>query len=255
MLIPLYVFPIAGASLGLIIGSFLATLAIRWPQGRSIVNGRSHCDHCEADLAARDLIPIVSFVVSGGKCRYCKNTIKSDHLAIELAAAIIGGLALYISPDLTGLVGALFGWMLIVLAALDAEHHWLPDRLTILLGLSGLLASFVVNEPDVVSRLLGGVAGFCSLWGMAKVYRFFRHREGLGGGDPKMFGAIGCWLGWEALPLVLLGAAFVGLFAAFFMHVRGEDVSPDSALPLGSFMAVSAFPIWLYQTGTGGLIF
>jgi len=255
MLIPFYAFPIAGALLGLIIGSFMATLVIRWPQGRSIIIGRSHCDHCDTQLTARYLLPIISFALSGGKCRHCKNTIKSDHLAIELAAAAIGGLAFYISPDLIGLTGALFGWLLIVLAALDAEHHWLPDQLTFLLAVSGLHVAFFIDGSDVVIRLWSGLVGFGALWLLARAYRFFRHREGLGGGGPKLFGAIGWWLGWGALPLVLLGAAMVGLFAALIMRIRGEDVSSDSALPLGSFMAVSAFPLWLYQTGTDGLIF
>ena len=197
----------------------------------------------------------MSFILCGGKCRYCRKAITPDHLVIELASAIIGGFALYISPDVIGLTGAFFGWLLIVLAALDAKYLWLPDRLTLLLGICGLHVAFFIEGSDVVIRVCSGLAGFGSLWLLGKAYRIFRNREGLGGGDPKMFGAIGCWLGWEALPLVLLGAAIVGLFVALLSHMRGEDISSDSALPLGSFMAVSAFPLWLYQTGTGGLIF
>ncbi|QJB68539.1 prepilin peptidase [Parasphingorhabdus halotolerans] len=250
-----FLYPLAGVILGLIIGSFLATLVIRWPQGRSVVAGRSHCDHCNTPLVAIDLIPVLSFILATGKCRQCHHPIKPDHLAIELAAAAIGGLALYISPDCVGLTGAIFGWLLIALAALDTQHHWLPDELTFLLAASGLAASLVINEPELISRLIGGVTGFGSLWLIALAYGMLRKREGLGGGDPKILGAIGCWLGWSMLPFVLLGAALIGLAAALTMRWRGEAIAADSALPLGSYMAITAFPLWLYQTGSGGFPF
>ena len=82
-----------------------------------------------------------------------------------------------------------------------------------------------------------------------------RGREGLGGGDPKMLGAIGCWLGWSALPLVMLGASLAGILVAISWRMRGENVAADSILPLGSLMALAAFPLWLYQTASGGLAY
>ncbi|WP_343758152.1 prepilin peptidase [Parasphingorhabdus litoris] len=245
---PVFAIPIAGTLVGLIIGSFLATIVIRWPQGQSVIAGRSRCDQCEQTISAIDLIPVFSYVVRRGKCASCGAPIKSDHLVIELCAGLIGGLALYVDPGLGGLFGAIFGWLLLTLAALDAQHHWLPDRLTILLALSGLTASFLGNESDFLNRLIGGIIGFGTLLLVRLIYRKLRNKEGLGGGDPKLLGAIGCWLGWSALPFVLLGAGLVGLLAAMTMHMRGQEVTPNTALPLGSFMAVSAFPLWIVQT-------
>ncbi len=247
---PIFVFPIAGAIIGLIIGSFLATIIIRWPQGHSAMSGRSRCDHCHQTLRAVDLIPVFSYVLRAGKCSACGGEIKSDHLVIELSAGLIGGLALLVDSGLGGLSGAIFGWFLLTLAALDAQHHWLPDRLTLTLAISGLAASFLGNDPDLLNRVIGGITGFCSLFLIGWGYRYLREREGLGGGDPKLLGAIGCWLGWSALPLVMLGAGFVGLLAVATMYRRGQAVTADSALPLGSFMAVSAFPLWIIQTAT-----
>ncbi|MEP2102979.1 MAG: A24 family peptidase [Parasphingorhabdus sp.] len=242
---PVFVFPIAGAIIGIIIGSFLATIVIRWPQGQSAMTGRSRCDHCEQTVRAIDLVPVFSYILRAGKCAHCGADIKSDHLVIELGAGLIGGLALFVDPGLGGMLGAIFGWLLLTSAALDAQHHWLPDRLTLLLAVSGLAASFFDNDPDLFSRLIGGIVGFGSLFLIGWAYRQLRGREGLGGGDPKLLGAIGCWLGWSALPLVMLGAGLIGLLAVAAMRVRGQAVTAKSALPLGSFMAISAFPLWI----------
>lgn len=250
---PAYLFPVAGVLIGLIIGSFLATLILRWPEGRSVITGRSSCDHCGHQLRARELIPVVSFLIQSGKCRQCGSKIASDHVAIEMAAALIGGLALFAAPDVQGLAGAGFGWLLLTLAALDVKHHWLPDRLTVILALSGLLASLLIVSPTFLDRLTGGLAGYAALAIVAAAYKYIRGRDGLGGGDPKMLGAIGCWLGWQALPLVILGASLVGILVAISWRLRGESVTRESMLPLGSLMAVAAFPIWLYQTANVGL--
>ncbi|ATW05586.1 prepilin peptidase [Sphingorhabdus sp. YGSMI21] len=236
--------------LGLVVGSFLATLIIRWPEGRSVVAGRSACDHCGHNLRAGELIPVLSFVLQAGKCRQCGAAIASDHPGIELAAALVGGLSVLVSPDGNGLAGALFGWLLLTLAALDVKHHWLPDRLTATLAISGVLASLLSADPSLQDRLIGGVAGFASLAIIAALYKGIRKRDGMGGGDPKMLGAIGCWLGWQMLPLVLLGASLVGILVAISWRLRGKSVVAGTMLPLGSLMAIAAFPLWLFQAAT-----
>ena len=247
--------PVAGILLGLIIGSFLATLILRWPEGRSVIAGRSSCDHCGHQLRFRELIPVASFIFQSGKCRQCGTMIARDHVAIELAAALIGGLALFAAPDAAGLAGAAFGWLLLTLAALDVKHHWLPDRLTAVLAVSGLMAGLFFAHPAMIDRLIGGFTGFAALTFIALIYRNIRNRDGLGGGDPKMLGAIGCWLGWQALPFVLLGAGLVGILVAISWRVRGQKVEADSILPLGSLMAIAAFPLWLFQTAGTGLLY
>ncbi len=251
---PDYLYPILGAVLGLVIGSFLATIVSRWPEGKSVVSGRSRCDSCNQPLHARDLVPVLSYLARSGKCVYCGAAIKSDHLMIELGAGLIGGMAMFVSPGMAGLWGAIFGWLLLTLAALDAQHHWLPDRLTLSLAATGLVSSLFVENPDILSRLVGGVTGFLTLFLIGWGYHKLRGREGLGGGDPKLLGAIGCWLGWSALPLVILGAALAGLLAALMMRMRGQVVMADSMLPLGGFMAIVAFPLWIIQTMTGGIL-
>ncbi|NQV94819.1 MAG: prepilin peptidase [Sphingomonadales bacterium] len=252
---PAFLLPIFGIILGLIIGSFLATLILRWPEGRSVIAGRSSCDACGRQLRAWELIPVVSFVIQAGKCRQCGTMIATDHMAIEIAAALIGGLALFAAPGFDGLAGAIFGWLLLTLAALDVKHHWLPDGLTMILAGSGLMAGLLFDFPTLQDRLIGGIAGFAALAMIAALYKSIRKRDGLGGGDPKMLGAIGCWLGWQALPLVLLGASLIGILVALSWRLRGKSVTVDSMLPLGSLMAIAAFPLWLYQTAGAGLAY
>ncbi len=238
-----------GAIVGLIAGSFIAALTLRWPAGRSVVgvgtaDARSACDSCGHGLSARDLVPILSFMILRGRCRHCGAGIAPRHFWVELAAGGIGALSLGLHPGLAGLAGAIFGWALLALAILDVEHFWLPDRLTLPLAASGLASAYWI-EPSPVDHFIGAVAGFAVLWLIAKGYEVAAGRTGMGGGDPKLFGAIGAWLGWMALPFVLLLATTLGLCLAAIDRLRGRDVTRATPLPLGALLAVVAWPLWL----------
>ncbi|GAB5488554.1 MAG: A24 family peptidase [Parasphingorhabdus sp.] len=252
--LPYFVFPTAGAILGLIVGSFLATLIVRWPQGKSVMAGRSECDACGQQLSALELIPVISYFWQMGKCRKCGTPINRHHLAIELTAGLIGGIAFSVEPGWTGLTGAIFGWLLLTLAALDAQHHWLPDRLTVLLASTGLLSALFIEQPTIVDRLIGGLAGYVPLLLIAILYRMVRNREGLGGGDPKMLGGIGLWLGWQYIPFVVLGASAFGLAFALSVKFRNRPIGLESQFPFGSLLAIAAFPAWLVLSSGANLL-
>lgn len=232
-------------ALGAIFGSFLATILLRWPAGRSALAGRSRCDGCSRPLGAAELVPIVSYLTLKGRCRTCGAAIASSHLTVEIAAGLIGAVALLAHPGPLGAVSALLGWWLLLLAALDAQHYWLPDRLTLPLLPAGLLAAWAGYGPPLGSRLIGAAAGFLTLCSIAFLYRRLRGREGLGGGDPKLFAALGAWLGWPQLPFVLLGAGLLGLAAVAMRRLRGERIAATDRLPLGTLLALAAWPIWL----------
>ncbi|MDE0947668.1 MAG: prepilin peptidase, partial [Sphingobium sp.] len=119
-----------GGLAGAILGSFLATLILRWPQGRSVMRGRSACDGCGRTLGAQDLIPLFSAMIQRGRCRSCGAAIDPLHGRVEAGCAVIGALALGAMPDLGGIGWAVFGWLLLTLAVLDWRHFWLPDALT-----------------------------------------------------------------------------------------------------------------------------
>lgn len=241
----------AGFILGAIAGSFLAAAAMRWPAGREL-SGRSACDACGRTLNAIDLLPILGFLIRRGRCASCQASIDRRHLAIELAAALIGALAFGLAPGIAGIAGALFGWFLLLLAVLDVEHFWLPDRVTGVMALTGIATGAAGAMPFPNDRLIGAAAGFLSLWLVARSYRLIRRREGLGGGDPKLFGAIGAWLGWAALPFVLLGAALVGLAAVLSARATGREIQADMRLPFGALLAVAAWAVWIVRNGSAG---
>lgn len=235
----------AGLLLGAIVGSFLATLLLRWPKGESALGGRSRCDGCGAALGARDLVPVVSHVLARGRCRRCGAAIDRRHLAVELASAALGLAAALAHPLPLALVTAALGWWLLLTAALDVEHHWLPDLLTLPLIPLGLAVAWAGFGPPLAERVIGAVAGWAVLAALAALYRSTRGREGLGGGDPKLLGAIGAWLGWAMLPFVLVGAGMVGLIAVLAMRARGRKVDGATRLPLGTLMALVAWPLWI----------
>ncbi|MGN6278399.1 MAG: prepilin peptidase [Sphingomonas sp.] len=240
-----WIWPLVLGCLGAVIGSFIAALVVRWPQGRSVLVGRSACDSCGKTLGPVELIPILSAIWLRGRCRSCGAAIDPRHWQIELAAAGIGVVTALAAPMPLAMAGAVFGWILLTLAALDILALWLPDVLTGLLAIVGIGVGLLEVAPSLGDRAIGGVAGFLTLWSIAFGYRAIRHREGLGGGDPKLFGAIGLWLGWRMLPFVLLAASVVGLAFVLTRIVAGKPVRADDRLPFGALLAIAAYPAWL----------
>ncbi|WP_033923275.1 prepilin peptidase [Sphingomonas sp. 37zxx] len=239
------IWPVLLGTLGAVFGSFIATVAIRWPQGRSALHGRSACDGCGKPLRVIELVPILSFAVQRGRCRACGTRIAIGHPVTEVAGLVIGVSAGLVAPGIEGAVGALFGWLLLALAAIDLAAFWLPNPLVLALAIGGLAGGAARLPPPLFDRAIGGMAGFGVLWLVAFVYRRARGRMGLGGGDPKLFGAIGLWLGWQALPQILLAACILGILAALLLRrTRASD-----RLPLGTLLAIAAYGWWLVAVG------
>lgn len=235
------------ALIGLVLGSFIATLVLRWPEGRSVL-GRSQCDACRQPLMPRDLVPLLSALWTRGRCRRCGAPIDPFHSRVEIASAAIGALALAWMPGAAGWLWALFGWLLLPLALLDARHFWLPDRLNALLAVVGLLFAGLLLDTPLFDRWIGALAGGLVLAAIAWAYRRARGGDGMGGGDPKLVAAIGAWLGWQALPLMLLLASLGGIVWALLTHKEKGD--PPLALrrvPFGLFASIAAWaavPVW-----------
>lgn len=219
--------------LGAIIGSYLATILWRWPRGQSVNRGRSHCDGCDRTLRWYELVPLVGRMIVRAKCPSCGARIAVGHSLIELGCGVIGAFCFA-----AGMVGiAPFGWLLLLLACFDARHLWLPDPLVAALALIAIVAPL---DPrlTIVEQAIGGIAGFGVLWTVARVYRLVRGREGLGGGDAKLLGAIGLSVGALALPLVVLVACGIGLIDAAFRMARGHK-RDTMQLPLGSYLCAT----------------
>lgn len=231
---------VLAALIGLILGSFIATLVLRWPAGRSVL-GRSQCDGCGRVLGVGELVPLLSAIAADGCCRTCRAAIDPFHWQVELGAGMIGAIALAIMPGTVGWMWALFGWMLLPLALLDARHFWLPDRLSALLAVTGLLLAGPLLGAPLLDRWIGALAGGGALALIAWAYRLARGGEGMGGGDPKLVAAIGCWIGWQALPLMLLLASLGGIVWALVIQQKGDQPLAQRPVPFGVFACTAAF--------------
>ena len=237
---PPWFLPLNLALLGAVWGSFIAALCSRWPNGESIGAGRSRCDHCATNITAFDLIPIVSFILLKGKCRACGKKIGALPLIFEVTAILVGTFPILFLSPIQAVGAAVFGWLLLPLVFLDWRHFWLPDRLLILLAIAGPLAGLLLN-PSVTwfDRAVGMAAGFVSLEAIRVGFKRWRGYEGMGAGDPKLFGALGIWVGWQALPMILLGASAIGL--GLILVTRTTRTQSRNLLPFGSYLCGAAY--------------
>ena len=245
-IVPCWFLLICFTILGAIWGSFVAALCHRWPEGGSIASGRSRCDACGRTIAAYDLIPILSYLFLCGKCRACDQTIGRDAIAIEIAAALAGVVPLVFLPADQAFALAVLSWLLLPLIILDHRHLWLPNSLVLLLAVGGILAGPLLT-PDVMAldRLFGAIAGYLVLQSVRLLFFALRKIEGMGAGDPKLFGALGIWLGWQALPPVLLLASLIGLAWTMFLFIIHKRTTREIAF--GTMLALAAL-VWIIGT-------
>ncbi|WP_336946249.1 A24 family peptidase [Asaia sp. HN010] len=236
------------------IGSFLGVLAWRLPEGRSPFFNRSRCPFCNNALRAVELIPLVSYIVQKGRCRRCKAPIDKFHPLMEVAALLVAGsadLATHFDPvgdDPARIMaqGCLFGWVLLLLAAIDLRSHTLPDYLTQpLLGV-GLLFAALQGRTNFHVHTLTALLSWLVFEGVATLYRALRRREGLGGGDAKLIAAGGGWLGPLLLPEIVCSAAIMTLIAAA-ISTRGR-LRGAMKIPLGPGLALALWGGWLIET-------
>ena len=227
------------AALGAVVGSFLNVCIYRLPIGKSVVWPASACPHCRHEIAWFENIPIVSYLVLRGRCRSCRQPIGMRYPIIEaIAAAMFAASWWYYGPGILLVSRLIFGCALIVLFAIDLEHHLLPNVITLPLIVVGFVLSFF-TEPGWVDSLIGILVGGGSLLLMFYAYLAVRKREGLGMGDPKMLAMIGAFLGWKMTIVALMFASFAGsLFGVAMMAMRRGSM--ESMLPFGCFLAVGA---------------
>lgn len=231
---------------GLLAGSFLGLVSLRFPRGEGIVAGRSRCAGCERPLAAWRLVPVLSYAMSRGRCVACGAAIPIRYPAMELGGAAIGLCAALTQPSIgAALLTALLGWQLLLIAVVDGEHFWLPDQLTVPLLGTGLIAAAALDRLSLVDSATGAAVGFGGLWLVGRAYRHLRGRDGLGGGDPFLLAAGGAWTGWIGLPSVLLWAAAAGLSVVAARLLTGNRVSGADRLPFGVFLALGVWLTWL----------
>jgi leader peptidase (prepilin peptidase) / N-methyltransferase len=233
---------------GLALGSFLNVVITRLPQGESVWAGRSRCPTCRRPLFWQDNIPLVSYVWLRGRCRSCGAAIPWRYPLVELAGGLTALALWHTFPDkLVLLAYAPFCLALVALTAIDLEHRLLPDAITLPGIILGLLLSLALPQLSFWEAAAGVLAGAAVFSGVAWLYEKWAGRRGLGGGDVKLLAMIGAFLGIEALPMVILVSAGLGILTGMIL-VWGlppgrRDQWRTISLPYGPFLAAGA---WCY---------
>ena len=225
---------------GAIVGSFLNVCIYRLPLHKSIVWPASACTKCGRELMWYENVPVVSWAALRARCRTCGAPISFRYPLIEAITAATFGLAWwYFGPGALLASRLVFACALIVLFAIDLEHHLLPNAIT----LPGIAIGFLfslITEPGWLASLIGILAGGGSLYLIAEAYYRVRHEEGLGMGDVKMLAMIGAFLGWKLTLMTLMLASVSGSVIGLLL-IATRRGGMKYALPFGTFLALGAF--------------
>lgn len=207
----------------------------------NLVYPNSHCPYCETAIKPWHNIPVVSYILLGGKCAKCAHPISKRYPLVEMVTALLTALVVWqFGFTLQTVVLLLFTWALIALTLIDFDHQLLPDSITLLLLWAGLIANssgLIVSLPDA---LWGAVAGYLALWSVYWLFKLITGKEGMGYGDFKLLAALGAWLGWQILPLIIILSSLVGAVVGLGLIVlRGRD--KNIPIPFGPYLAAAGW--------------
>jgi len=252
---------LVAALFGLLIGSFLNVVIHRIPKmmqresdnyvahesGKELPHTdrynlmvpRSSCPHCGHQITAMENIPVVSWLVLGGKCRACKAPISPRYPIVELVTGLLSGLLVWtFGSGLAGLGTLLFAYLLIAMTWIDYDTKLLPDDLTYPLLWAGLLININGTFVPLQDAVIGAAAGYLVLWAVYWLFKLVTGKEGMGYGDFKLLAALGAWLGWAMLPTIILLSSVVGAVVGIGLIVFAKR-GRDNPIPFGPYLAAA----------------
>ena len=221
------------------------------PLPPGIVREPSHCPQCKHRLAASDNIPLFSWLLLRGRCRYCKAAISIQYPLVELLSGILSAVIVWkFGPTWVALAGLVFTWTLIALAGIDIRTQLLPDQLTFPLLWLGLLLSLLPMFVAAPSAIIGAAAGYLSLWSVYWLFKLLTGKEGMGYGDFKLLAALGAWMGpVSLLPIILLSSLIGALIGGSLIALRRHQ--RELPMPFGPFIAAAG---WVWLVAGDGLL-
>lgn len=253
---------------GLMIGSFLNVVVYRMPimmqretdnyiaaerdeplphtQSYNLIVPRSACTSCGHRLSALENIPVLSWIFLRGRCRHCGASISARYPLVEAFTALLSAWVVWrIGSGFDGIAALLLVWSLVAMSFIDFDTQMLPDDLTLPLVWLGLLVNLIGGFVPLQDAVIGAAAGYLTLWLVYWVFRFVTGKEGIGYGDFKLLAALGAWLGWMMLPLIVLLSSLVGAVVGVTLillrrHQRGVPI------PFGPFLAFAGLIALLY---------
>ena len=273
-----WLFVVAAAVIGLLVGSFLNVVIHRLPKMMerdwqaqcaelsneptagsnhaeqtaptyNLVVPRSACPACGHQITAVENIPVISYLALRGKCRGCGTKISARYPAVEALTAVLSGLvAWHFGFGLAGWSALLLLWALVALTFIDADTQLLPDSITLPLLWLGLIVNLNHGFTDINSAVLGAIFGYLSLWSIYWLFKLITKKEGMGYGDFKLLAALGAWLGWQKLLLIILLSSVVGAVVGIVLIILAR-LGRNVPLPFGPYLAVAGFIALLWGDG------
>ncbi len=249
--------------LGLMVGSFLNVVIHRLPlmmerdwraQSRdylgkppveetplTLAKPASRCPHCGHKIRFYENVPVLSYLWLRGKCASCQISISTRYPLIELLTGILSVVvAWHFGFGLQAGAALLLTWALIALSMIDIDHQLLPDAITLPLLWLGLALSLFPVFADMRSGLIGAIAGYLALWTVYQLFKLVTGKEGMGFGDFKLLAALGAWMGWQALPVIVLLSSAVGaLLGGAMIAMQGRDRAQP--IPFGPYLAIAGW--------------
>ena len=273
--------------LGLLVGSFLNVVIYRLPmmmerdfrvEATSILNGeaaarkeaeaqgrfnlmvpRSRCPKCKTKITALQNIPIISWLVLRGKCANCKTSVSARYPVIEAVTGMLTALIIFkLGANWAGIGGMLLLWSLVALTMIDYDTQLLPDQITLPLVWAGIVFSVMPHSgvfpaTDLQSSVFGAIAGYLTLWSIYWGFKLVTGKEGMGYGDFKLLAALGAWLGWQLLPVIILLSAVVGAVTGIAMILFAGH-KRETPIPFGPYLAGAGILAMLWGAELNSLL-
>lgn len=265
-----WLFYTAALFLGLCVGSFLNVVAYRIPimmerdwrkecelllseQDESeIVEDQSEerfnlayppsrCPSCSAAIKPWQNIPVLSYLMLRGRCAGCSNSISLRYPSVELVTGLLSVLVVYVMGlEPSSLAYLFLLWSLVALTLIDYDTQLLPDQITLPLVWAGLLFNLVFEAVPLESAVIGAMLGYLSLWSVYWLFKLLTGKEGMGYGDFKLLAALGAWMGWQQLPLIIILSSLVGAICGSIILFASKR-SQSTAIPFGPYLAIAGF--------------
>ncbi len=202
---------------------------------------RSKCPKCDHKISAFENIPLLSFLILGGKCRGCKSAISIRYPIIELTTCILSVIAaMHFGPGVQSLFAVVMTWTLIVLTMIDFDHQLLPDSITLPFLWLGIICNMFGLYTDIHSSLIGAIAGYMILWSVYMAFKLATGKQGMGFGDFKLLAMLGAWLGWQVLPLIIILSSVLGSLVGIGLIIFSGH-QKNKPIPFGPYLATAGW--------------
>ena len=245
--------------LGALWGSFANVCIVRIPKNKGVVSGRSNCPKCKKKIVWFDNIPIISYLMLGGKCRKCKKPISFQYVVVELLS-IISFILIYslYGISLTALLLFILSLSFIIIFFIDLKHFIIPNSITFPMMALGFVKSFDPNLnpifPNYVNSLIGGLFGYGIIWSIIFFYKQIKKKEGMGLGDAKLLGVIGFWFGLKAVPFVIFLSSTIAIISVIPDLIK-KSKKFSSQIPFGPYIIIGTLVYLIFEKKIDSLFY